>query len=298
MLNIIGTRKLWYLISMLTVGASFAALAVWGLRLGIDFTGGSLLEVEFTNARPQVQDMRAFFEAQGEPGVVQPASEKGYIVRTKHLDEAKHQEILKKMREAFGKDQEVQEHRFETVGPTVSAELRRKSLYAIGLVCLFIVLYIAFAFRKASHPVSSWKYGIVAVVALIHDVAIPTGVFAALGHFRDIEVDTLFVTALLTILGFSVHDTIVVFDRIRENILRARNASFADIVNTATNQTISRSINTSLTTLLALLAVLFFGGETTRYFALALSIGIVVGTYSSIFLASPLLVTWCGWRKR
>ncbi len=294
MLNIIGLRKIWYAVSLTLVGASLVALGLWGLRLGIDFTGGSLIQVEFTAARPEV---RAIEEKLGAAGIgdvtVQPVGDNGALLRLQATDEATHQKVLA----TLGADQ-VKEQSFETVGPSVGSELRARSLRAIVFVLLAIVAYVAFAFRGVSKPVASWKYGIVAVVALFHDVIIPSGVFAVLGHFFGIEIDVLFVTAILTVLGFSVHDTIVVFDRIRENLRRRSGQPFEKVVNDSVRETMVRSINTSMTALLVLLAVYFFGGVSTKHFMLVLLIGIAVGTYSSIFIASPLLVTWQGFRRR
>ena len=205
------------------------------------------------------------------------------------------------VKKALSLDGSVQpvEKAFDSIGPILGAEALRKAYISIFLVILGIVLYITFAFRKVSEPVSSWKYGLVAVVALIHDVIIPTGLFSILGHFAGYEVDTLFITALLVILGFSVHDTIVVFDRVRENL---KNASakkpFGEIVGESISQTFTRSINTSLTTLIALVVLYFVGGATTQHFTLALIVGIATGTYSSIFIGSPLLVTIERWRKK
>jgi len=177
--------------------------------------------------------------------------------------------------------------------------MRQRSIWAVIAVVTAIVVYLAYAFRRVSRPVKSWKYGISAAVALVHDVTITAGVFAILGHFMGVEVDVPFVVALLTVLGYSVHDTIVVFDRTRENLLKFGSDDFADKVNGAVNQTIHRSINTSVATLLSLVALYFFGGETIHYFALALIVGIFFGTYSSIFLASMFLVSWEEWdRKR
>jgi len=191
------------------------------------------------------------------------------------------------------------EKRFDSIGPVLGEEALRKALVSIVLVILGIVLYITFAFRKVSEPVSSWKYGLVAIAALVHDVIIPSGVFAILGHFAGYEIDTLFITALLVILGFSVHDTIVVFDRVRENLKNSSGKKlFADIVGESINQTFIRSINTSLTTVIALVVLYFFGGEATQHFSLALIIGIVAGTYSSIFIGSPLLVTIERWQAK
>ncbi|MDP1709551.1 MAG: protein translocase subunit SecF [Candidatus Komeilibacteria bacterium] len=193
----------------------------------------------------------------------------------------------------------VVEDQFESIGPTVGKELLRRSIYSILAVLSAIIIYIAWAFRKVSQPVSSWKYGVAAVIALTHDVVIPCGIFAVLGHFWGVEIDILFITALLTMLGFSVHDTIVVFDRTRENLARARHqGSFEETVNQSVNETIRRSINTSMTAFLALLAMYLFGGDSVKYFVLALMMGIIFGTYSSIFIASPLLVVWNNWSHR
>lgn len=286
-MDIVKQRRIFYIFSGILIAASLLSIGIWGLKLGIDFTGGSILEVEFQEARPPVTEIDTLI-APLELGEtrLQPTGERGLILRSRHLSEDEHQDLLA----ALG---DVQEKRFDTVGPIIGRELRRDSIIAIVLVNTFILIYIAWAFRKVSRPVASWKYGVTTIVALAHDVLIPTGLFAALGHFLGFEVDTLFVTALLTILGFSVHDTIVVFDRIREHLRKSSHPNdFQGLVTASIRETITRSINTSLTVVLALLAVYFFGGETTRLFSLTLIAGIVVGTYSSIFIASPLLVTW------
>ncbi|MEK7073117.1 MAG: protein translocase subunit SecF [Patescibacteria group bacterium] len=294
--NVIATRRIWYGLSAVLVAASIGSIALWGLKLGIDFTGGTLLQVRFT-ARPAVEEIE---RRAGEAGVgtvhVQPVGDAEAILRLQATDEASHQKVLAAMR--AGDDASVTEQSYETVGPSVGSELRSRSLKGIALVLLAIVAYIAFAFRSVSKPVSAWKYGIVAIVALLHDVLIPTGVFAALGHFAGVEIDVLFVTAVLTVLGFSVHDTIVVFDRIRENLRRHAGQPFEDVVAISVRETFVRSLNTSLTVILVLLALYLFGGVSTRSFILALLIGVGVGTYSSIFIASPLLVTWERWSSR
>lgn len=283
-------RLIWYIISGLLVLSSVVALSVWGLKLGIDFTGGSLLEIEYSNSRPSAQDIsERLSKIEIGNAALQPVGDKGYLLRFKDVDETAHQEVLSALKENV--NGEVTEKRFESIGPTIGAELRKKAIFAIILVVLGILIYIAWAFRKASEPVSSWKYGLAAIAALIHDVTIPTGIFAWLGHSYGIEIDIAFVTALLTILGFSVHDTIVVFDRIRENLKR-KSGAFSEIVEASIRQTVTRSINTSLTVILVLLAVFLFGGATVRYFSLALLLGVIFGTYSSIFIASPLLVEW------
>ena len=301
-MNIVGRRKIFYALSGVLFLASMLAFALFGLRFGIDFTGGSLLEVEYRTSRPAVDAIRGVLESLDLGTVVmQPTGERGLLLRFAHIDEEKHQNVLTGLRGlAAGGDQDpgvLAERRFDTIGPTIGRELRQRSLLAVGLVILLIVSYIAFAFRKVSLPIASWKYGIVTVVALLHDVVIPTGFFAVLGRVAGFEVDTLFVTAILTILGFSVHDTIVVFDRVRENLKRegARPEAFPEVINQSVNETFTRSVNTSLTVILALAAVYLFGGESTRVFVLTLMIGIVAGTYSSIFIASPLLATWYLW---
>jgi len=193
--------------------------------------------------------------------------------------------------DAVGTAREVEELRFDSVGPTIGQELKSRSISAMIIVIVAIVLYIAWTFRKVSKPVASWKYGISAIIALFHDVIITMGVFSILGEFYGVEINTAFVAAILTVLGYSVNDTIVVFDRVRENLPKS-DEDFEGTVNLSVNQTIKRSINTSLTTLIVLLSILFFGGTTIQDFVLALSIGVFVGTYSSIFLASPILVVW------
>ncbi|MBI5733461.1 MAG: protein translocase subunit SecF [Candidatus Kerfeldbacteria bacterium] len=291
MMQIIKYRGLAYGLSLILLIAAIASLAVWGIKYGIDFNGGSLLEVEFKGTRPAVQTVEQSL-AQLNLGynVIQPTGGNGMILRFKDVDESTHQAVVKKLADLD--NGKLTEKRFESVGPIVGAELKSRALWAIAVALFFIVSYIAWAFRKVSHPVASWKYGVAAIIALAHDVVVTTGVFSILGHFKGIEVDMLFVSAILTVIGFSVHDTIVVFDRIRENIFRHAAVDFTTTVNKSVNDTLARSINTSLTTLLVLLALFILGGETIRYFALALIIGITLGTYSSIFVASPILVDW------
>ena len=287
-MGIVKNRKIWYAISGLFVAASIFSIFYFGLRLGIDFTGGSLLEVEYANTRPEISVLQEKIKSLDLGNVVlQPTGDNGLIARSKDLTEDEHQKLLS----ALGSAEDLKEVRFDSIGPVIGAELRQKSWIAIVLVVIMIILYIAFAFRKVSKPVSSFKFGLMAVVALIHDVSIPFGVFVVLGKFLGVEIDVLFITALLTILGFSVHDTIVVFDRVRENLRKGIGNDFEETVGISVNQTITRSINTSITVLIVLFAIFFFGGETTKWFSLALAIGVAIGTYSSIFLASPLLVT-------
>lgn len=285
---IIKYRKIWYAFSLVIVIASLFSIFKFGLKQGIDFTGGALMEIEYISKPDVVAIRQKIGELSFGNAVVQPSGDKNIIIRMKDLTEEQHQKVLST---ALSADQ-GKETRFDSIGPVIGKELKNKSITAIIFVIIMIVLYVAFAFRKVSRPISSFYYGLMAVVALIHDVTLPAGVFAVLGHYYGVEVDTLFVTALLTVLGFSVHDTIVVFDRIRENLKNSGNKNdFENIVGSSVNQTIGRSINTSLTVILVLLAMFFLGGESTKYFSLALLIGVAIGTYSSIFLASPLLVT-------
>ncbi|HEY4508303.1 MAG TPA: protein translocase subunit SecF [Candidatus Paceibacterota bacterium] len=310
---IVQHRKFFYIFSGVIIAASVAALAIWGLKPGIDFTGGSLLEITYPDGRPEKTELekalaRLDFAEQNLGGraplvvdaSVRPTRENGYIIRMKDLTETEQTNVRDAV--SFNGRQKIVEERFGAVGPLLGKEAVGKSFVAIVFVILCIVLFITFAFRKVSEPVSSWKYGIITIVALIHDVLVPTGAFAILGHFAGFEVDTLFVTALLVVLGFSVHDTIVVFDRVRENLrisheVRDRKP-FDVIVGESIQQTFVRSINTSLTTVLALVMLYFIGPEITKHFSLALGIGIVAGTYSSIFIGSPLLVTVEKWQNK
>jgi preprotein translocase subunit SecF len=304
-MNVIGHKYIYLTISGLLVLGGIAAFLIWGLKEGIDFTGGSLIEVEFQQdiGVPYIPESDKVQRALGglELGtiIVQPAGTPtdvggtGILLRFKTVDENTHQEILARLKEIMPDRGEVIEKRFDAIGPTIGAELRQRSIFAIVLAIIAIVLYIAWAFRHVSKPLPSWKYGVVAIATLVHDLVIPTGLFAVLGHFYGVEVDSLFITALLTIMGFSIHDTIVVFDRTRENLRKIKDEeSYASIVNRSVNETMVRSINTTLTVLLVLGAIFFFGGATVHYFSLALAVGIIFGTYSSIFVASPLLVIW------
>jgi len=291
MFSIVQTRKLWYTLSAALFVLSVIAVFTWGLKPGIDFTGGSLVEIKFAGERPASDAViKALAAKEIEVAQIQPVGGDAMIIRTKFISEPKHQEMLSALKEAS--KGAITENRFETIGPTISSELKRRAFGAVAMVLAGIILYITYAFRKVSAPVQSWKYGVVAVAALFHDVGIPVGIFAVLGKFLGYEVDVLFVTAVLTVLGFSVHDTIVTFDRIRENLMLNQRATFSETVDTSIKQTVTRSINTSLTVLLVLLAIYFFGGSSTQHFTLVLILGVIFGTYSSIFIASPLLVTW------
>ena len=289
MINVIGKRKIWYTISGILFAASIILVLSWGLNFGIDFTGGTLYELKWESTPPStVQIQEIVHKTENVEAIVQASGEQGTLIRLPNISEESHQKIGKAL-QALGKFEEL---RFETVGPTVGKELKTRSLTALGIVMLAIILYISWVFRRVSKPVQSWKYGVAAIVALLHDVVIPVGIFAILGKYFDVKIDILFVTAALTVLGFSVHDTIVVFDRIRENLIKHPEKTFEGTVNKSVNETFARSINTSLTALIVLAAVFFFGGESVKYFVLMLILGILFGTYSSIFIASPLLVSW------
>jgi preprotein translocase subunit SecF len=292
-MNIVKLRRFWYILSLVLVIGSVIAVATEGLKFGIDFTGGSLLAARFEErpASPEIE--RALGGIDTGSVVVQPVGNTDVNIRMKMLDEETHQLVLERLSE-FGN---VTELRFDAIGPAIGAELRSKSMKALAIACLAILAYIAYTFRKVSVPVKNWNYGAVTIIAAFHDVMIPVGVFALLGHVSGFEVGTPFVVAILTVLGYSINDTIVVLDRVRENIHKI-SASFEEIVGASLRQTYARSINTSLTTLFALVAVYLFGGDTLKPFALALIIGIVVGMYSSIFIAPNLLVTWEKMRRR
>lgn len=297
-MNITKNLGYFFIIPAVLSIAAVAALAAWGLKPGIDLAGGSLLQVTYTE-RPPVEQVRALTEPLGLGEVrVQPAEESSYVIRTRALSEDEHQQLVTVLR-GLGT---LSEDQFSTVGPSIGAELLRKAWVAIVLVVLCTILFIAFAFRGVSKPVASWKYGVVAIVTLLHDILVPAGLFAALGYFFGAEVDSLFIVALLTILGISINDTIVIFDRIRENLRRNADASrheiFEQTVDKSIRQTITRSINTSVTVIIVLVALYFLGPDATKNFALTLIVGMVAGTYSSIFLASPLLVVWQRWQKK
>lgn len=290
MLPLIRWSRVWFTLSATVITICLLSLLFWGLKFGTDFTGGSLLEYEFHGERPAITDIQQRIGATGISGfTIQPTGEKGMLLRAPEIKEAEHQKIL----EALGKEGE--EKRFESIGPTIGQELRKTTIYATIVVLTFIVLYIRWSFRKVTRfgKINAWAYGIATLVALLHDIIILVGAFTLLGHFFEVEVDTSFVAALLTTLGYSVNDTIVVFDRIRENLFKSSaGENFSDIAEKSVNETAARSFSTSFTAILTLTAIALFGGETIRYFVIALIVGIIAGTYSSIFIASPLLVWW------
>ncbi len=297
-MTVVQNRIWFFIISTIMVVLAAWAFIGWGLHFGIEYTGGTIAEFVFPAGRPTAEAVKQELAplSLGEY-TLQPTGDAGYVVRSRYLTE--NDRVA--MNAALSQKGviKIEETKFNAVGPTIGSELKRKAFIAIVLVILCIVLFIAFAFRKVSEPVASWKYGIVAIIALLHDIAIPAGMFALLVHFHGAEIDILFTTALLAVLGLSINDTIVVFDRIRENLRhRTNKETFEQTVGKSLSQTYLRSFNTSFTVILALLSLFFFGGDSTKNFALTLLVGMIAGTYSSIFLASPLLVVLNNWQKK
>lgn len=299
-MDIIKHKNIPFIASGVLFLVSVVLLLSVGLKPGIDFTGGTLLELNFSGSRPDLAQVQEVVDGASVGNVlVQPVDTNGYLLKMGFITEEQHQAVLTAIRSTFGQDGErVLEERVATVGPSISSELQARSWEAGIAVVIGIIVYLAYTFRKVSNPVSSWKFGMTAIIALVHDVTITMGVFVLLGKYAGVEIDIPFIVAMLTILGYSVNDTIVVFDRIREKLMARGHQNFRETVGQGIQETIPRSINTSGTTVLVLLALFFFGGETIHYFALALIIGISIGTYSSIFLASPLLVVWQEMEKK
>lgn len=292
-MSLIRYRNWFFALSLAIIIPGLIAFFIWHLKPGIDFAGGTLWEIKTDTTPKSLQDYLTKNGA--EISQISKTSQGSILLRLKVTDDAKIKEIKDKVMANLGPYQEI---RLETVGPVISKELTQKAALAVALSVFGIVLYITWAFRKVAKPASPIAFGVCAIIALIHDIIVVVGIFAILGHFAGIEVDSLFITALLTVLGFSVHDTIVVFDRIRENLRKHSDRTFEEIVNHSLLQTIGRSLNTSLTVVFVLLALLLFGGESIKTFVLALLIGVISGTYSSIFNAAPLLVVWHNLRKK
>lgn len=286
---VIKYKKIFIGISLALVALALASVIMFGLRLGIDFKGGSALEFTYTGERPSTDVLKRELENVGfRDASVQPIGDRGIVVKTRNITEAERANLAGTLT-LQGAYEGAQES-FTAIGPSVGAELKQKAIVSIILVLLAIIFFVAYAFRKVSQPVSSWKYGFAVIIALIHDIIIPTGAFALLGHFYGAEVDTLFVVALLTTLALSVSDTIVVFDRVRENLAHSKGKAFETIVGESLSQTFVRSINTSVVVLIMVVVLAVIGPTSTKLFATILAIGMFFGTYSSIFLASPLLV--------
>lgn len=291
MMQIIQKRKYTYVFSIAATTLSVVALALWGLKLGIDFRGGTLLEVQFSvDPVPEVRQVTETLSPINLQSLtIQPTENHAMILRYLSSDENANNQVLEKLK---GIDSNVKQLRTNFIGGSVSSQMKKNAITGIILAVIGIALYIAWAFRRVAYPVTSWEYGLGAIIALGHDILVTIGIFAVLGKFYGIEVGVPFIAALLTILGYSVNDTIVVYDRVRENLLREHGKTdFEDIVNRSLNQTLGRSVNTSMTVIITLLAITLFGGESIRYFSLAILIGVTFGTYSSIYVASALLVT-------
>jgi preprotein translocase subunit SecF len=303
-MKIIKHSKIFFTLSGALFLASVASIAFFGLKPGIDFTGGSLMEVQFKGMKEPLtaaQIRTALTDIKLESLAIQPTDNNSYLLRFGVVPEETHQMIIRDLEKlavennketAGAESYKAEELRYDSIGPVIGKELKEKSVIAFIIVIIAIIIYIAWAFRKVAKPVPSWQYGIIAVIALVHDVGITLGIFSALGHFLNVELDIGFVAAILTVLGYSVNDTIVVFDRVRENLVHRGYHGFEETVNQSISQTMTRSLNTGLATLFVLISVYAFGGVTIRYFMLALIVGIIIGTYSSIFLASPLLVAF------
>lgn len=282
-------RVVYFIFSALLIAASIAALVVFGLKPGIDFTGGSLLEIRYIGDRLSNQDIAKALEGLDLGEItIQSTGDKGIIMRMKDISDETHNTIMSRLGKGENKVEEIS---FQSIGPTVGNELKNKTQVVVIVALLAMFIYIALAFRKVQRPLKSWQYGVSTIVTLIHDVLIPLGVFAILGKFYGTEITIPVIAALLTVLGSSINNTIVVFDRMRENLLKG-GESFEEIVDRSLNQTLTRQLNTSLTILLTLFALYFFGGDTLRSFVLALILGTVAGTYSSFFISAPLLVSW------
>ena len=296
MYNVMDRKWLYFLISGILIIPGTISLILWGLRPSIDFTGGTLMEVQSSKFIPiksgqsSGDDIKKILtDEKIELSSMTQSGEESLLLRLKHLEKEQHDKLLEELKKKF---EDVNEIRYEAVGPSVGRETTENAIKGVVIASLAIIIYIGLAFREIPKPYSSFKFGICAVAALIHDVLLVIGIFSLFGHFWKVEIDSLFITALLTVMGFSVHDTIVVFDRIRENLRKMPGRSFKDVVNESIVQTLARSLSTSLTVIFTLVALLLFGGETIRWFIVALLIGIISGTYSSIFNAAPLLVVW------
>jgi len=295
-INFIKHTKIYLIISSLFILLSVIILVAFGLQFGIDFTGGSILEVEYQDSRPSNQEITeklAGLEL-GET-VIQPTGERGIILRMKEVSEEQHQEILGQLKENRG----LEELRFEAVGPVVGKELRQKTIILIIASFIALLFYVAFAFRQISQSISPWQYGIISILAIFFDILITISVFSLLGKLYNIQFNISIITALLTIMGYTINDKIIIFDRIRENLLRSHKVvNLGELINQSLNQVIGRSLSTGFCTILVLILISLFGGETLRYFSITLIVGIVIGTYSSIFLAPFVLVGWLKWRKK
>lgn len=287
MIPFIKYKNIFLVLTLVLVAGSIAAIGFYGLKPGIEFTGGSVLEIDYKDARPDTGAIREKI-AEFKVEAIYATGDKGIMVRTENLDATAHGRLLEKLKETGS----FEEKSFESIGPVVGKELTSKMTALVLISLLAMLVYIAVAFRNVPGPVSSWQYGTASFLILCHDVLVPLGVFALLGAFYGVQITIPIITALLTVVGYAINNVIVVYDRVRENLLRDRKVAFAEILDRAINQTLSRQINTSVATLLPVFALYFWAGTSLRYFALALILGIVTGTYSSVFLAGQILAVW------
>lgn len=297
-MDVIAKRNIFFGFSGIIVILSLTAIFVFGMKPGIDLIGGTQWDIAVKNGGASESAIKdVMLGVSGREVTVKTANDGTYLVRMLDTDEELHQKYFAALTSKFG---EIEEKSFSSIGPAIGSELRTKAIWAIILVLFGISLYIAFAFRKVSRPIQSWKYGVSTLITLFHDVIIPAGLLAVLGKIKGVEIDTNFIVALLVVMGFSVHDTIVVFDRIRENILlsRGKNINLKDVINFSIKETMVRSINTSFTLVLVLFSMLLFGPVPLFYFVLTIMVGTIFGTYSSIFVASPLLFIWERWSAK
>lgn len=282
-----------FVLSVLLLCVSIAALIIFGLNFGVDFTGGSLMELEFRAGRPSIEEVAAFLKSSGDSSFgdvsITPVGASDLILRMGELTEDEHRQILGSFDQKFG-DLDPKEKRFDSIGPSIGRELKRASIIAIVILLAAVLVYIAYMFRALAKSLSLVAMAIGTLLGLAHDILIPMGLFAVLGHFYGVQITAVYVAAVLTILGYTVSDKVVIYDRVRENILRGSREPLPDLVHKSVMQTLIRSINNTLVVILSSLAVFLFGGESIRYFALALMVGIGLGAYSSIFVASPTLV--------
>lgn len=293
-MNLMKHRNLWYILSLIFIIPGTISLFLWGVRPSIDFTGGSKMELRGIHDTDRVVESAT--KGGLETVVAYQVGDDGVALKFKEINEAKHKEVLASMKKDLGEG--IEEVSFETVGPSISEELTRNSFIAIGLASLVIIVYIAISFRKVPYPAKSWEFGVGAVLATLHDALFMVGIFSILGHYYDVEIDPLIITAILTVIGFSVHDTIVIYDRIRENLIKKGTDSFEAIVNLSVLEMLPRTLNTSYIAWVTLFVMYVFGGSSIRWFSFALMLGIISGTYSSILNASPLLVTWQKFKLR
>jgi preprotein translocase subunit SecF len=291
-MNITALRRIWFSISAALLLISITIVGVFGLNLGLDFTGGARWDLQFEQ-ETSTEALNIFFATRTEltqEVSIQASTDNTYLITIEDLPDASIQAIREDLTTSVGAYEQTS---FRKVDATIGQSFKQKSIYAIAAALIGIILFVAFAFRKIPEAVNPWRFGGVAIAALLHDIIIVLGIFVLLGALYDVELDLPFITALLATLGFSVNDTIVVLDRVRENIrLQKSNETFEDTVEKSVQQTLFRSLNTSVSTLLPLFALLYFGAESIFFFVLALTVGIMIGTYSSIFLAAPLLVEW------